>query len=228
MQMSAQIERKTQELSYALIRIAAYIRKKELKSRIDALSFKFTQHVGEGKRQLSLADLNGLKNLVELGKHLLQIEPINAKLILREIETLSQAIRQYSAMRPLPDIGSFFSDIAAKEPVVEDNTAKKIPITVSKEKPKAKDAVLEFAAEIRQGKILEKVRQSASGRIQLKDLLGEFPGVSERTIRYDLKKLADEGKLTRQGTGGPSNYYVLNQRSTPTGSSELSTGVINS
>lgn len=197
MQNNAQIERKSQELAFALIRVAAYIRKNELKYRIDALSFKLVQFIAEGLLNESLPVLNALKNLVELGKNLMQIEPVNTKILLREIELLNQAIRQSTLPDSLPDLSKMFSDNQA---IIEKPTIQlKIDSEVSK---------------MRQEKIVEKIRQS--GKIQLKDLIAEFPGISERTLRYDLKKLFDDGKLNRQGTGGPSNYYMLNSElSTP-------------
>ena len=191
MQNNAHIERKSQEIAFALIRVAAYIRKTELRHRIDALSFKLIELIGEEQFEYALPTLNALKNLVELGRHLLQIEPVNAKLIISEIEVLNQAIRQSA----IPEV--MIAELVDKNTATEDNDARlpkesKIDSEVSK---------------IRQERIIERIRQS--GKIQLRDLIAEFPGISERTLRYDLKKLFDEGKVTRQGTGGPSNYYML-------------------
>ena len=188
MQKNGQIEQKSQELAFALIRIAAYIRKSELKNRIDALSFNFVQWIAEERFDEALSSLNAVKNLVELGKHLLQIEPINAKILLKEVESLNQTIRQ-----------SIYPEIILEEAIQAS------PAKVSK--------IDTEVANIRQDKILDLIRQS--GKSQLKELIAEFPGISERTLRYDLKKLSDEGKVLRQGTGGPSNYYVLNTSSYP-------------
>lgn len=204
MQNNAQIERKSQELAFALIRVAAYIRKNELKYRIDALSFKLVQFIAEGLMNESLPVLNAIKGLVELGKNLMQIEPVNTKILLREIELLNQAIRQSILPDSLPDLNKIFS----QEPIIEQKPQKAVP-AISK--------IDSDVSLIRQDKILEIIRQS--GKAQLRDLIAEFPGISERTLRYDLKKLFDDGKLNRQGTGGPSNYYMLN--------SKLSTPVIN-
>lgn len=201
MQTNGQIERKSQELAFALIRVAAYIRKTELRNRIDSLSFKFIQSVGLESFELALQELNALKNLVELGKHLLQIEPINAKVVIKEIEALNAEIRQIAGILDLPEL----SEATTAQPKAH----------VEIENLKIDSEV----AKIRQTRIIEKIRQSVNGKVQLRDLIAEFPGISERTLRYDLKKLFDDGKVTRQGTGGPSNFYTLN-----TG---LSTGVMN-
>ena len=44
---------------------------------------------------------------------------------------------------------------------------------------------------------------------RIKDLIAAFPGVSERTLRYDLQKFCEEGIIERVGLGGPGTYYQL-------------------
>jgi Fic family protein len=62
-------------------------------------------------------------------------------------------------------------------------------------------------AAIRQSDIFQKIKDLPGESIQLKDLMGFFPGVSERTLRYDLQRLSAEGKIERIGQGGPATYY---------------------
>lgn len=59
---------------------------------------------------------------------------------------------------------------------------------------------------IRQNLISEKIRQS--GRANVKELIGQFPGVSERTLRYDLQKLCDQGIVEKIGSSGPGTSYA--------------------
>lgn len=54
------------------------------------------------------------------------------------------------------------------------------------------------------------------GSKSIKDLLAEFGStssplgsVSERTLRYDLQRLVEQGKIVRVGSGGPGTYYRL-------------------
>ena len=58
---------------------------------------------------------------------------------------------------------------------------------------------------IRQDLISEKIRKS--GKVNVKELIGQFPGVSERTIRYDLQKLCDLGIIEKIGSSGPGTSY---------------------
>ncbi len=53
------------------------------------------------------------------------------------------------------------------------------------------------------------IRQS--GNCRLKDIHDALPDSSERTIRYDLQALMEEGVVERIGGGGPSTYYRLRQ-----------------
>ncbi|MBS3903277.1 MAG: DeoR family transcriptional regulator [Anaplasmataceae bacterium] len=70
----------------------------------------------------------------------------------------------------------------------------------------------------RQEKILDFIRQqTAKSEIavcRLKDLQTSFSGVSERTLRYDLQKLMDEGRVERLG-GGPTSAYRLSKQLLP-------------
>lgn len=62
----------------------------------------------------------------------------------------------------------------------------------------------------RQQLIVQTVRQL--GNTAMKDLIAEFPSVSERTIRYDLQKLCEEFILERIGNGGPASFYHLREQ----------------
>jgi hypothetical protein len=65
------------------------------------------------------------------------------------------------------------------------------------------------AAYNRQSAILERIKQNNDCR--LKDIQEILPNVSERTIRYDLQKLCEQGMVERVGNGGPGGYYKLKQ-----------------
>lgn len=43
----------------------------------------------------------------------------------------------------------------------------------------------------------------------INDVLGRLPGVSRRTVRYDIQKLVDEGAVERVGSGGPNSFFRL-------------------
>lgn len=43
----------------------------------------------------------------------------------------------------------------------------------------------------------------------IKDLMDSLPGISERTVRYDVQRLVDKGTIERVGTGGPNSFFRL-------------------
>jgi DeoR/GlpR family transcriptional regulator of sugar metabolism len=60
--------------------------------------------------------------------------------------------------------------------------------------------------------MIEVIRQSGnSGNpaigCRLKELQNALPDVSERTLRYDLQRLIESGKIERLGSGGPATFY---------------------
>lgn len=57
----------------------------------------------------------------------------------------------------------------------------------------------------RQERIVAAIRRNPNAR--MRDLLAALPGVSERTIRYDLERLVSSGKIEREGVGGPATWY---------------------
>jgi|GEM_PF-1782457 len=59
---------------------------------------------------------------------------------------------------------------------------------------------------MRQSAILRRVRESGGLGCRLKELIEEFPQVSERTLRYDLERLINQGHIIRVGQGPVSTY----------------------
>jgi len=53
--------------------------------------------------------------------------------------------------------------------------------------------------------ILDRIRQSGNAR--LKEIQDALPHVSERTLRYALQRLVEEGRIERMGNGGAGSYY---------------------
>ncbi len=180
-----------------LIRLAGYLRSSELGIRITRLSYDLVEHIAANNAARALNTANTIKALIILGKNTLVIEPVNAKVLLRETDFIIREMNRFTGLSELPDLETLFS----KEVKIERNAA--IPTDQ------------DHVGEMRQARIIEIIRQSASGKIQLRDLVAEFPGISERTIRYDLKRLSEENKIERQGSGGPSNFYVLKQNELP-------------
>ena len=61
----------------------------------------------------------------------------------------------------------------------------------------------------RQKLILEKI--TAIGNCRLRDIQEILPNTSERTIRYDLRTLVEQGHNDKVGQSGPPTYYQIRQ-----------------
>lgn len=61
----------------------------------------------------------------------------------------------------------------------------------------------------RQKLILEKI--TAIGNCRLRDIQEILPNTSERTIRYDLRTLVEQGHIDKVGQSGPATYYQIRQ-----------------
>ena len=192
------VNQKAQEISYAVVRVAAYIRRQELRQRLERLSLQLLEEVAGGSLELGIKTCSSLESLINLGKAIYEVEPINAKVILGELASLNEAMRQIAGLEQLPNLDSVFS----KPPAVFGE------VQNSQESGNGNGSN-GINASIRQSAILEKIRQSENRQAPLKDIIAAFPDISERTMRYDLQKLCLQGLLERMGNGGPGSYYVL-------------------
>lgn len=194
------VNQKAQEISYALIRIAAYIRRQELRQRIERLSFQILEDVSGGNFEVAIKTLSAIESLINIGKSIYEIEPNNAKVISGEINSLNTAMRQIIGLDASGDgftsIENFFS-----QPQLENNNGNGDNHSQNNGNGNG------ISSAIRQSAILEKIRQYNGSQAQLRDLLAAFPEVSERTMRYDLQKLCLQGFIERGGNGGPGSYY---------------------
>src|SRR3989338_7026427 len=124
--MAAQIlKNKSREISYALLRVSYYIKRDDLRNYMDSLAFRLLHDVAVVEIDSDIANVNkalsaisALDGLVRLGHSIYEIEPVNATILVRELDNLNAAIRQSgndsATKEELPNLESFFS----KMPVV--------------------------------------------------------------------------------------------------------------
>ncbi len=197
------VNQKAQEISYALIRLAAYIRRAELKQRIEKLAFQFLEEVAGTAFDAALKTSAILESLISIGKAIYEVEPANATVIIGELNSLNAAMRQIAGLEEVPNLETMFS-----KPVAVPSTNREFTDIVGNI-TNANNSNNGIRASIRQSAIIEKIRQSSNKQAQLRDILAAFPEVSERTMRYDLQKLCAQGLVERIGNGGPGSYYLL-------------------
>ena len=240
-------KQKAREISYALLRVAFYVKRTEFRFRLEVLAVELLENasrvmVDSGLENVNkaLATVSVLDGLVRLGHSIYEIEPVNATILVRELDNLNAAIRklgnpfgngspsaagssQDSAMKgELPNLERFFSRVPVPVSTQPDraglvDSLSRAYMESGNDNPSTELRIngngngVNMA--IRQSAILNKIRlgnpSAGSGQVSshLKNLIAEFPDVSERTIRYDLQRLCDQGLVERVGNGGPASFY---------------------
>ena len=198
------ILKKSREISYVLLRISVYIRRSELRQRIEKYSFQLLEEASLNNFEKMLETTRALEAFIRFGKQIYEIEPLNATILINELSTLNTAIRQFAGLDKLPDLESLFS----KPSIINKNKGNNSEIN-SKNSPNNDIEERNIAKSIiRQSAILEKIKSSKEG-CQLKDLIILLPHVSERTLRYDLQKLVNQGLVNKIGSSGPGTSYSI-------------------
>ncbi len=233
------LKTKAREICYVLVKVSFYIKRSELRQRLEWLAFQLledtafaTVDAGDkiGLNQV-LKNIAALDTLVRMGHSIYEIEPVNATILVRELDSFNSAIRQFGNLdQSLPNLETFFatslSMVPDKSPVEIVKAPEQSLVAASQiQEMQSKDNFSSVASPagnsndyasgmknmaIRQTAVVEKIKScpSASG-CRLKDLTAEFPYVSERTLRYDLQRLAEQGIVQRFGNGGPASYYRM-------------------
>jgi predicted HTH transcriptional regulator len=160
----------------------------------------------------AVLSIQAIRGFALLGKNLYEIEPKNYSLLENELEQLNTAIRQEYGIAESIDMRQFIST--------------KLPIKKAQEKKEVVDSgeilvneneignefvttEADYSMNERQDRIMSLI--ASQRKMQLRDFISAFPGVSERTLRYDLKRLFEQGRVVRQGSGGPGSFYVIKE-----------------
>jgi hypothetical protein len=228
--MLISIRKKAQEVSFVLLKIAGYIRHKELAARLESISYQLIESLYSDDLNTAMAKVEAAIGLSSLASNIGEMNQNNTAIVLRELENLKNGISQYQEareVREMPSMEGLFSKLTIAAPAKQSkpqvvisqkpailvrpsqngngavSTVQAQPVSVS-----ATMSENTGAAIIRQNSILATIKLASGKKLQLKDLIAAFPDISERTLRYDLVKLCQIGKLRREGAGGPSNFYV--------------------
>jgi len=205
-----------------LLRIAGYIRHKELAARLESISYQLIESLYSADLKTAMAKVEAAIGLSSLASNIGEMSSSNTAIVLRELENLKNGMAQYLEAREIqqmPSVEGLFSKLTIAAPVKQNRPqvpSQKPLVTVINsrtQQPLSQVPLSEGngSAIIRQDDILAKIKQANGARLQLKDVIAAFPDISERTLRYDLVKLCQIGKLRREGAGGPSNFYVATE-----------------
>lgn len=184
------IDQKTLEIAHAIFRVAAHVQQPRLKSALEDAAIDM--YAGGVTAPL--------ERLIHLGEVVGEIRTVNAAVLFRELQNLNTAMRQIQDNKSSVD--SDIQRIFSKPPMV-------IPTEPSRENNQNNEPFVERGnSQDRQALLVDKIRQI--GNAAMRDLVTAFPGVSERTLRYDLQGLCEKGMLERIGNGGPGMFYRVN------------------
>lgn len=204
--MLSNFTKKTYEICYAVFRLGNAIKNTDLRTRLEKAGLNLLE-AGSLNNNTSLSrSLSNLEVLVLFSQGIGEIGYPQSQVLLREIGNLNSAIRQNNAAIADLNLEEFFS---TETIIAENRPTNEVPNNIKTEQQET-NAIVEKDKEnaaMRQSAIMEIMRQVQNCRI--KDLIAAFPGVSERTLRYDLQKLCEEGTIERLGTGGPGTYYQI-------------------
>lgn len=203
------------EIAYALFRISTVIPQSDFKARLERSALSILEYSSLNNTNLLSSSLALAEKYLHFGEEFGFVSGSHAGVIRQEIVKLASEIAGNNNPAKLPDldIAGIFSDSGNIH-------NESIPEVIDSPIEYEEDAGTIISAEddeeigrgnaksaMRQSAILEKVRQI--GNCRIKDLQEILPDVSERTLRYDLQQLVEQGLLEKVGTGGPAVFYRM-------------------
>ncbi len=195
-------------IAYSLMRLAESRPDSPMAKALGGRAFELIDLVSNVKSSEALEAVDAIHYQIRLGESVDLISTENVNIVDSQIAGFKSAIAEWvkTSEVKLNNI-----TVSAKEKIVNKDP---VSIKVATKPEPASDKTNEeyerstkVAAQMRQTVILDKIRQS--GNCRLKDILDLLPGTSERTLRYDLQSLVEQGLLERTGGGGPGTYYEL-------------------
>ncbi|MFA4999333.1 MAG: hypothetical protein WC519_01225 [Parcubacteria group bacterium] len=205
------------DIAVAMFKVAAAISHQSLKSELENLAISIAANPNAD-------NIFRAENVLTLGREVGEIKPINAVVLIRELESLRRDLlvlpkqsenklpenvdiaskfvhsastptsNQTDTSKPQTDISRRQADISRQQ---TDNTA----TSVKKTRPNNHGRKATFDP--------VKVLQFIAGHNmpKLKDMEMTFTEISSRTVRRTIENLMKQGKIERVGTPGPNSYY---------------------
>ncbi len=203
-----------------ILRIANQVRREALKNQLEKTALLLAERITERSYTFALDSISYLISLVSLSKALYEIGPsfaerANSQLLslksdLEEMTSLTFNLERQAEAENSEVLKSRSADTRISQGIsqmIGGQPSESVVETIGNGNGNGANSI------IRQSAICNVIRQL--GKASMKDIIAEFPEVSERTIRYDLQKLCNQGSLSRIGNGGPSTYYTFSTADNP-------------
>lgn len=229
------------QIAQALFRVCSYIKQKDLRGRIEAHSVYLLETSAVSDFDGVKRAIATLEQLVFLGEEVGEIQYHHGQILHSQFANLknllNKTLEQFRVELAIADIftgdyekygkngnpaKSMLENNMAKPATNQQNTANQVVEMRVSQDDAAKSSHFHYPASSsnisengstwqveRQELIAQKVKEF--GNAAMKDLIAAFPDVSERTLRYDLKKLCERQIVERIGNG-PASYYVLKNK----------------
>jgi hypothetical protein len=205
---------KAYEVAYALFRLAAQMQEKDFAEPLRASGIALLSAAAAEDYSAAERSLRVMECLIKFGGDVGMIGTANVDVMTREIYALDMAIAERRTAVKTDEVN--VAEIFSRPEIAEhpaDPEKEPSPTRIHTEPVRSAEPAIRQPANdsaIRQSAILERIRQS--GNCRLKDIQELLPGTSERTIRYDLQTLLEQGHIERIGNAGPSVFYRAAQR----------------
>jgi hypothetical protein len=210
--------KKAFELAYVMIRVARTVKSKNASDRLDSFAHQILETFTKGEYEKAPQLMEEAGWFIRLWLDLQVIHKTLGELLLTELSKLknhsSEALKEQSLPSSL--LGSFTlseSYSAEKEPEKKKNAAINLPPARTESK-NSESTTVHYDSSNRQSAIVIFLKEkSQSGNpfaiCRMKEIQDKFPFVSERTLRYDLQKLVEQGMIERVGAGPMSAYRAV-------------------
>jgi len=194
---------KAYEVAYALFRLAANMSEKSFAESIKISGTALLTAAATEDYIAAERSLREMECLIKFGGDVGIIGSPNVDVMMREVYALDAAVAERKASIKTDEVN--VAEIFSKPEIAEHTAepAREESIVEPVREPAVRQSVNDSA--IRQSAILERIRQS--GNCRMKDIQDMLPNISERTIRYDLQPLIEQGLIERIGNAGPSVFY---------------------
>lgn len=198
--------KKAFEISYATFRLSSSMPDRTFADyfKTEALGLLHSATIGD----LASAEktLRAMEYMARLGVEAGVITIGNSQILLNEIKGLQTEISSGKPATREPDIRQFFSE-KRHHSSKRQSTNTAINVVSNGSANEQIDTDNKANGNDRQTAIAEFIRQK--GDCRLKDIQEILPDMSERTLRYDLQRMVEQGVLERVGGGGPFSFYRI-------------------
>jgi len=212
--------KKAFELAYAMIRIAGSISSETISSRLDTFAHNLLELFASGQYEKGASLIEESAWFIRLWTDLSIIHRHLGESLLLELSRLKSLSLEASKKTTLPEsIEALFpTSFPPTAPPPVEKRKERVSLPVHKVEPKPASSSgqqnsFHYSSSNRQSAIIDFIKEkSVSGNgstvCRMKEIQDKFPFVSERTLRYDLQKMTEQGLIERVG-GGPMSAYRM-------------------